>query len=166
VTPLATALTGHGPGMTSLDMSEGVTFLLGVPLRGTESMTTAMSMTPSRLGLRHSPILLSSGGAVPDHFSPLVFRAAIRVAPYPRHFRPSTHISKYDGETNPYHWLEDYHLAMKAGGSDDNFTIQYLLYSCQAQPEFGSSSSSPAASAVGAISMRSSSATSRVPTPA
>jgi hypothetical protein len=36
------------------------------------------------------------------------------------------HISKYDDETNPDHWLEDYCLAMKAGGSDDNFAIQYL----------------------------------------
>jgi hypothetical protein len=33
------------------------------------------------------------------------------------------HISKYDGETNPEHWLEDYRLTMKARGSDDDFTI-------------------------------------------
>jgi hypothetical protein len=36
------------------------------------------------------------------------------------------HISKYNGETNLGHWLGDYHLAMKAGGSDDDFIIQYL----------------------------------------
>ena len=58
-----------------------------------------------------------------DHCAPQVFGAAIRVAPYPRRFRPSTYISKYDGETNPDHWLEDYCLAMKARGSDDDFTI-------------------------------------------
>jgi hypothetical protein len=28
------------------------------------------------------------------------------------------HISKYDSKTNPDHWLEDYLLAMKAGGLD------------------------------------------------
>jgi hypothetical protein len=36
------------------------------------------------------------------------------------------HISKYDGETNLDHWLEDYHLGMRARGSDDEFTMQYL----------------------------------------
>jgi hypothetical protein len=47
----------------------------------------------------------------------------IRPAPYPWRFRPPTQISKYDGETNTDHWLEDYCLAMKAKGSDDDFTI-------------------------------------------
>ena len=45
------------------------------------------------------------------------------MAPYPRRFRPPTHISKYNGETNPDHWLEEYHLAMKAGRLDDDFAI-------------------------------------------
>ena len=36
------------------------------------------------------------------------------------------HISKYSGETNLDHWLEDYHLTKKARGSDDDFAIQYL----------------------------------------
>jgi hypothetical protein len=36
------------------------------------------------------------------------------------------HISKYDGETNPDHWLEDYCLTMRAGGWDDDFAVQYL----------------------------------------
>ena len=48
------------------------------------------------------------------------------VAPYPRHFWPPTHISKYDDETNLDHGLEDYSLAMKAMRSDDDFAIQYL----------------------------------------
>jgi hypothetical protein len=55
-----------------------------------------------------------------------MFKAAIRVAPYPRRFHPPTHISKYDSEANPDYWLEDYHLAMKVGGSDDDFAVQYL----------------------------------------
>jgi hypothetical protein len=36
------------------------------------------------------------------------------------------HNSMYDSETNPDHWLEDYRLAMKAGGSGDDFAVQYL----------------------------------------
>jgi hypothetical protein len=36
------------------------------------------------------------------------------------------HIAKYDGETNLDHWLEDYRLAMRARGSNDDFIMQYL----------------------------------------
>jgi hypothetical protein len=36
------------------------------------------------------------------------------------------HISKYGGETNLDHWLEDYCLTMRAEGSDDDFVVQYL----------------------------------------
>jgi hypothetical protein len=32
----------------------------------------------------------------------------------------------YDEETNPNNWLEDYRLAMKVRGSDDDFIIPYL----------------------------------------
>ena len=32
----------------------------------------------------------------------------------------------YDGETNLDHWLEDYCLAMKVKGSDNDFAFQYL----------------------------------------
>ena len=53
----------------------------------------------------------------------MAFGAAIQAAPYPRHFRPPMHISKYDGETNPDHGLEFYHLAIKVGWSDEDFTI-------------------------------------------
>jgi hypothetical protein len=52
-----------------------------------------------------------------------MFRARIQVASYPRHFRPPTHITKYEGETNPEHWLEDYCLAMRARGSDNDFVV-------------------------------------------
>jgi hypothetical protein len=65
-------------------------------------------------------------GPHPRPLWPLAFRAVIRAAPYPRHFRPLTYISKYNDETNLDHWLEDYHLAMTAEGSDDNFATQYL----------------------------------------
>jgi hypothetical protein len=36
------------------------------------------------------------------------------------------HISKYDGETNLDHWLEDYCLTLKVEGLDDDFIVQYL----------------------------------------
>jgi hypothetical protein len=36
------------------------------------------------------------------------------------------HISTYDSETNPDHWLEEYCLTMRGGGSDDDVTMQYL----------------------------------------
>jgi hypothetical protein len=39
-----------------------------------------------------------------------------------------SNIVKYDGKTNPNIWLEDYHLACRAGGVyDDLFIIQFLL---------------------------------------
>ena len=63
--------------------------------------------------------------AAPDHFGPLVLEAATWVAPYPKRFRPPMHISKYNSETNLDHWLEDYHIIMKARVSDDDFAIQY-----------------------------------------
>jgi hypothetical protein len=45
------------------------------------------------------------------------------VTSYPKRFHSPTHITKYDGETNPDHWLEDYRLAMRPGGSDDDFAV-------------------------------------------
>jgi hypothetical protein len=34
---------------------------------------------------------------------------------------------KYDGKTNPSAWLEDYHLACRAGGVDDDLLIIQFL---------------------------------------
>ena len=50
----------------------------------------------------------------------------IQAAFYPRRFKSPTHITNYDGETNPDHWLEGYRLTMRAEGSDDDFAVQYL----------------------------------------
>jgi hypothetical protein len=48
-------------------------------------------------------------------------------AHFPRHFRVSGNIAKYDGETNPSVWLEDYCLACQARGvNEDLFVIQFL----------------------------------------
>jgi hypothetical protein len=44
-----------------------------------------------------------------------------------KRFRVSNNIVKYDGKTNPNIWLEDYCLACRAGGADDDlFIIQFL----------------------------------------
>ena len=55
------------------------------------------------------------------------FSRRIRRAPFPQHFRPPANITKYTGETNPGIWFEDFQLACRAGGvDDDHFIIQYL----------------------------------------
>jgi hypothetical protein len=58
-----------------------VNFLLDILPRTTGSMTTTMSLTPSRpdTTLRRSPIPLSdeAGGLALDHFGPLVLGASI-----------------------------------------------------------------------------------------
>jgi hypothetical protein len=47
--------------------------------------------------------------------------------PFPPRFRPPTNITKYTGETIPTVWLEDFRLACRAGGVDDEyFIIQHL----------------------------------------
>ena len=63
----------------------------------------------------------------PDPAGPSAFSKAIREALFPQRFRPSANVVKYTGDTNPGVWLEDYRLACRAGGAnDDRFIIQYL----------------------------------------
>jgi hypothetical protein len=51
----------------------------------------------------------------------------VRNAHFPQRFRAPGNIDKYDGRTNPSVWLEDYHLACRAGGANgDLFIIQFL----------------------------------------
>jgi hypothetical protein len=46
---------------------------------------------------------------------------------FPRHFRASGNIIKYEGKTNPSVWLEDYRLTCEASRvNDDLFMIQFL----------------------------------------
>jgi hypothetical protein len=46
---------------------------------------------------------------------------------FPSRFRASTNIKRYDGDTNPSVWLEDYRLTCHAGGAtDDLFVIKNL----------------------------------------
>ncbi|RLM99192.1 putative prpol [Panicum miliaceum] len=63
----------------------------------------------------------------PDGPSPRAFGRCIQKVPFPPCFRPSTNIAKYTRETNPAVWLEDFRLACRAGGADDDyFIIQHL----------------------------------------
>jgi hypothetical protein len=52
-----------------------------------------------------------------------VFRSNVCDTCFPKHFRTPNYIVKYDGETNLSVWLEDYHLACRAGGVDDDLFI-------------------------------------------
>jgi hypothetical protein len=46
---------------------------------------------------------------------------------FPKRFRAPNNVFKYDCKTNPGVWLEDYCLACRAGGADDDlFIIQFL----------------------------------------
>jgi hypothetical protein len=58
---------------------------------------------------------------------PQAFSRAIRWAPFPTRFWPSTTITKYSGETRPELWLADYRLACQlVGTADDNLIIRNL----------------------------------------
>jgi hypothetical protein len=51
----------------------------------------------------------------------------MRDAQFPRHFQAPSNIVQYDGKTNPSVWLEDFYLACRVGGADDDlFIIQFL----------------------------------------
>ena len=81
------------------------------------------------------------------------FSRRIRRAPFPQHFRPPANITKYTGETNPGIWLEDFRLAYRAGGVDDDyFIIQYLPICVGDMFVHGLNSSRTTASATGRIS--------------
>jgi hypothetical protein len=112
-----------------------MTFLLSFSPHTTRLAMTTTS-TPLRPGttLKHNPVPLErwGEGAAPDHFGPLAFGAAIRAAPYSRHFWPLTHISKYNGENNPDHRLEDYCLAMKDRGRTMTLPSSTFPYFCRA----------------------------------
>jgi hypothetical protein len=46
---------------------------------------------------------------------------------FAKHFQAPNNTAKYDGKTNPSIWLEDYCLACKAGGADNDLFIIQLL---------------------------------------
>jgi hypothetical protein len=54
------------------------------------------------------------------------FGSNVRDACFPKCFWAPNNIIKCDGKTNPSVWLEDYHLACRVGGADnDLFIIQF-----------------------------------------
>jgi hypothetical protein len=63
----------------------------------------------------------------PSQRGPRAFGQSNCDAKFPSHFRAPTNIPRYDGDTNPGVWLEDYRLACHAGGArDDLFVIKNL----------------------------------------
>ena len=59
----------------------------------------------------------------PEAAGPKAFGRNVRDAPFPRPFLAPSNVVKYDGKTNPSVWLEDYRLACRAGGADDDLFI-------------------------------------------
>jgi hypothetical protein len=52
-----------------------------------------------------------------------VFSREIRAAAFPQRFRQPTTIIKYNGETDPRVWLNDYRLACQLGGATSDEVI-------------------------------------------
>jgi hypothetical protein len=52
-----------------------------------------------------------------------VFSREIRTASFPHRFREPTSIDKYNGETDPRVWLNDYRLACQLGGATTDEVI-------------------------------------------
>jgi hypothetical protein len=52
-----------------------------------------------------------------------VFSREIRTASFPQHFRQPTSVDKYNGETDPRVWLNDYRLACQLGGATTDEVI-------------------------------------------
>jgi hypothetical protein len=63
----------------------------------------------------------------PNQRGPWAFGQSIRDAKFPSHFRAPTNMPRYNGDTNPSVWLEDYRLAFHIGGATgDLFIIKNL----------------------------------------
>jgi hypothetical protein len=63
----------------------------------------------------------------PSQRGPRAFGRSIRDAKFPSRFRAPTNVPRYDWDTNPSVWLEDYRLACHAGGAtEDLFVIKNL----------------------------------------
>jgi hypothetical protein len=56
-----------------------------------------------------------------------MFSREIRTASFPQRFRQPTSIDKYNGETDPRAWLNDYRLACQLGGATTNEVIIHNL---------------------------------------
>jgi hypothetical protein len=59
----------------------------------------------------------------PEPSGTRVFSREIRAMAFPQRFRQHTTIVKYNGETDPRVWLNDYRLAGQLGGATSNEVI-------------------------------------------
>jgi hypothetical protein len=59
----------------------------------------------------------------PNQWGPRAFDRSIRDAKFPSRFRAPTNVPRYDGDTNPSVWLEDYRLACHAGGATGDLFV-------------------------------------------
>jgi hypothetical protein len=59
----------------------------------------------------------------PHDVGPRAFSYQIWTARIPPRFRLPTNITKYDGETDPAVWLEDFRISCRAGGADTDVLI-------------------------------------------
>jgi hypothetical protein len=63
----------------------------------------------------------------PEPSGTRVFSREIRTASFPQRFREPTSIDKYNGETDPRVWLNDYRLACQLGGATTDEVIIHNL---------------------------------------
>jgi hypothetical protein len=70
---------------------------------------------------------IERGSLSPEGPGPKVFVSSMRDACFPKHFWVPNNVIKYDGKTNSSIWLEDYHLACRAGRVDDDLFIMQVL---------------------------------------
>jgi hypothetical protein len=59
----------------------------------------------------------------PEPLGTRVFSREIRTTSFPQRFHQPTSIDKYNGETDPLVWLNDYHLACQLGGATTDEVI-------------------------------------------
>jgi hypothetical protein len=66
-------------------------------------------------------------GLSPEGPGPKAFESNVRETGFPKRFQVPNNVIKHDGKTNPNVWLEDYQLACRACGADDDlFIIQFI----------------------------------------
>jgi hypothetical protein len=67
------------------------------------------------------------GNLSPEWSGPKAFGSNICDTWFPKNFWVPNNIIKYEGETNPSIWLEDYHLTWRVGGVDNDLLIIQFL---------------------------------------
>jgi hypothetical protein len=108
-------------------VTAGLNQALGLNLRYNDGTTPRDNDTRS-----HQSMLNPCHGGCDNHEGcnlslegpgPKAFGDTVHDARFPRHFRASGNIIKYNGKTNPSVWLENCRLMCRAGGANDNLLI-------------------------------------------